>query len=293
MGLPVLLAVPGAGLLVVLADMHHLCLGALPDEVPAHPWYVLEAVTCRRPRGRQWRWAGDPQSSQPCGPRVTRALLLQCQQWRAGAEEAPGSGVTSPLCQGHVCPLAPRLCCRQLPQGAWRQNITHHPGSPRAANHQGLVSMQGWHHRHYHQFQLPQHQFLAMPHVAMGLAQRWHPGKWSPVLHPVSGAPSAWQCQTHWPPPCHPSTQLSSCVADSPLPAQPPRRKVPPTHSSCSPGQPRPTSGPPTRLLASSGTGPARRPSCCRSAAARAGCSCGILAAMTWQQGDRGTRPRW
>lgn len=72
---------------------------------------------------------------------------------------------------------------------------------------------------------------------------------------------------------------------------QPPRRRAPPTHFSCSPGRPRPASAPPTRPSASSGTAPAPRPSCCRCAAARAGCSCGAPAA-TWERGDRGSRPR-
>lgn len=286
MGLPVLLAVPGAGLLVVLADVHHLRLGALPDEVPAHAWYVLEAVTCRRPGGRQWRWAGDPQSSQPCAPRVARVLLLRCQQSRAGAEEAYGSAVTeSPVPRPRV-PLGSQALVQAAPPGS--SEAKRHPPpwespsckSPGAGEHAGTASPP------YHQLQLPWHHFPAVLHAG------WHPGKGSPVLHPVSGAPSAWHCQTHWPQPCHISAQFSPCVADSPLLARPPGRRVPPTHSSCSPGQPRPMSGPPTRLLASSGTGPARRPSCCRSAAARAGCSCGAPAAMTWQWGDRGTRPR-
>lgn len=67
-GLPVLLAVPRAGLLVVLADMDHLRLGALPDEVPAHPRHILEAVTCRRQGGQGWQRVGDLWSSQPCAP---------------------------------------------------------------------------------------------------------------------------------------------------------------------------------------------------------------------------------
>lgn len=68
MGLPVLLAVPRAGLLVVLADVDHLRLGALPDEVPAHPRHILEAVTCRRQGGQGRQWVGDLWSSQPCAP---------------------------------------------------------------------------------------------------------------------------------------------------------------------------------------------------------------------------------
>lgn len=70
------------------------------------------------------------------------------------------------------------------------------------------------------------------------------------------------------------------------------RHRVPPTHSSCSLGLPMPASAPLTRPLASSGSAPALRPSCCRCAASHAGCSCGAQAATPWAQHDQGTQHR-
>lgn len=48
---PVLLAGAGAGLPVVLARVHDLALGALPDQVSADAGHILETVTWRG-RGR-------------------------------------------------------------------------------------------------------------------------------------------------------------------------------------------------------------------------------------------------
>ena len=46
----VLLAASHAGLLVVLADVHHLALGALPDQVSTHAGDILKTVAWRRER---------------------------------------------------------------------------------------------------------------------------------------------------------------------------------------------------------------------------------------------------
>lgn len=44
---PVLLAAASGRLLVVLAHVHHLSLGALSDQVPAHAGDILKAVACQ------------------------------------------------------------------------------------------------------------------------------------------------------------------------------------------------------------------------------------------------------
>lgn len=146
-GLPVRPARPRALLAVLLTDVHHLRLGALPHQVPPHAGHVLEAVTCgkgkRRAGGRGW-WAqhrgmgravGRRARAPPARGRPLREASLQRTRCRRSPSRDCGAlwgGAaaccsTRPAPRPHTRPRSPRAPLRapRTPPPPGRGRCTH------------------------------------------------------------------------------------------------------------------------------------------------------------------------